>query len=110
MGGAAQARAVELAQGRPELAELEALDAAADELPGVVPELEPLRACAPARPPRPHPAPGHPPRLRVRGREACAAKVLFRCARMTRLAWSGQERRTRPWHVDHSTLGIRSGL
>ena len=36
-----------LAVGRPELAQLEALDADAEELPGAVPELEPLRACAP---------------------------------------------------------------
>jgi len=74
-GGTAQARAVELAQGRPELAELEALEAGADELPGVVPELEPLRACAPAQAPCPHPALGRPPGLRARGQEACAAEV-----------------------------------
>ncbi len=39
---------MELARGRPELAELEALDAEADDLPGVLPELDPLRACAPS--------------------------------------------------------------
>ncbi len=66
---------MELAQGRPELAELEALEAGADELPGVVPELEPLRACAPAQAPCPHPALGRPPGLRARGQEACAAEV-----------------------------------
>ena len=37
---------MELAGGRPELAQLEALEADAEELPGAVPELEPLRACA----------------------------------------------------------------
>jgi len=109
-GGTAQARAVELAQGRPELAELEALEAGADELPGVVPELEPLRACAPAQAPCPHPALSRPPGLRARGREACAAEAADALPVRAAPGLSGQGRRMRPWHVACSTVGAAAGV
>jgi len=109
-GGTAQARAVELAQGRPELAVLEALEAGADELPGVVPELEPLRACAPAQAPCPHPALSRPPGLRARGREACAAEAADALPVRAAPGLSGQGRRMRPWHVACSTVGAAAGV